>query len=68
MKAHISEKRKLLEITSSAASGDAMFLEGVSPSMRAVEVVIRELAQSKVPVLLLAEAGSGKRTIARRIH
>jgi two-component system response regulator AtoC len=68
MKAHISEKRKLLERTSSAASGDAMFLEGVSPSMRAVEVVIRELAQSKVPVLLLAEAGSGKRTIARRIH
>lgn len=68
MKAHISEKRKLLEITSSAASGDAMFLEGVSPSMRAVEVVIRELAQSKVPVLLLAEAGAGKRTIARRIH
>jgi DNA-binding NtrC family response regulator len=68
MKAHISEKRKLLEMTSSAASGDAMFLEGVSPSMRAVEVVIRELAQSKVPVLLLAEAGAGKRTIARRIH
>ena len=46
----------------------AMFLEGVSPSMRAVEVVIRELALSDVPVLLLAEVGSGKRTIARRIH
>ena len=46
----------------------AMFLEGVSPSMRAVEVVIRELASSDVPVLLLAEVGAGKRTIARRIH
>src|SRR2546423_8720410 len=46
----------------------AMFLEGVSPSMRAVEVVIRELASSDVPVLLLAEYGAGKRTIARRIH
>jgi two-component system response regulator AtoC len=45
-----------------------MFLEGASPSMRAVEVVIRELALSDVPVLLLAEEGAGKRTIARRIH
>jgi two-component system, NtrC family, response regulator AtoC len=45
-----------------------VFLEGVSPSMRALEVVIRELAQSTVPVLLLAEAGAGKRTIAHRIH
>jgi two-component system response regulator AtoC len=46
----------------------AIFLEGVSPSMRAVEQVIRELASSDVPVLLLAEVGAGKRTIARRIH
>jgi DNA-binding NtrC family response regulator len=68
MKALSSEKSKLSEITSSAVSGEAMFLEGVSPSMRGVEVVIRELAQSEVPVLLLAEAGAGKRTIARRIH
>jgi two-component system, NtrC family, response regulator AtoC len=45
-----------------------MFLEGVSPNMKAVAVVIRELAQSEVPVLLLAEAGAGKRTVARRIH
>jgi len=48
--------------------GPVKFLEGVSPSMRAVEAVIRELAQSDVPVLLLAEEGAGKRTIARRIH
>ena len=50
-----------------AASG-GRFLEGVSPSMKAVEVVIRELVQSEVAVLLLAEMGAGKRTIARRIH
>jgi len=36
--------------------------------MRAVEAVIRELAQNKVPVLLLAETGAGKRTTAQRIH
>jgi two-component system, NtrC family, response regulator AtoC len=52
----------------SAHTGGLVFLEGVSPSMRALEVVIRELAQSAVPVLLLAEPGAGKRTIARRIH
>jgi len=36
--------------------------------MRAVAAVIRELALGEVPVLLLAEYGAGKRTIARRIH
>lgn len=44
------------------------FVESVSPSMRPVEVVISELSQSDVPVLLLAEAGSGKHATARRIH
>jgi two-component system, NtrC family, response regulator AtoC len=46
----------------------SVFLEGADPSIRAVESVIQELAQSSVPVLLLAEAGAGKRTIAWRIH
>src|SRR5579863_6554269 len=44
------------------------FVESVSASMRPVEAVIRELARSDVPVLLLAEPGAGKRTTARRIH
>src|SRR6266853_553461 len=44
------------------------FVEGVSPSMRAVEAVIRELALSEVPVLLLGELGVGKHAIAQRIH
>jgi len=46
----------------------ASFLESASPSMRPVEAVIRELAQSEVPVLLLAERGAGKHATARRIH
>src|SRR5438552_18770018 len=45
-----------------------MFLQGVGAGMRAVEAVIRELAQSTVTVVLLAEAGAGKRTVARYIH
>jgi DNA-binding NtrC family response regulator len=44
------------------------FLEAVSPSMRAVEAVIRELAHSSVPVLLVGERGTGKKAIAQRIH
>lgn len=44
------------------------FVEGISASMQPVEAVIRELSQSDVPVLLLAEAGAGKHATARRIH
>jgi len=44
------------------------FVAGTSESMRPVEAVIRELAQSEVPVLLLAERGAGKHATARRIH
>ena len=44
------------------------FIEGVSASTRSVEAVMREVAQSEVPVLLLAERGAGKKATARRIH
>jgi two-component system, NtrC family, response regulator AtoC len=36
--------------------------------MRTVEAVIRELAQNDVPVLVVAEHGSGKAAAAARIH
>jgi two-component system response regulator AtoC len=44
------------------------FIEGVSASTRSVEAVMREVAQSEVPVLLLAERGAGKKATARRVH
>jgi len=47
---------------------DEEFVEGVSPNMRSVERVMLEVAQSEVPVLLLAENGAGKKATARRIH
>ena len=55
---------------SSAPVGSAshLFVEGISPSIKAVERIIHELADSDVPVLLLAEAGAGKKAIAERIH
>jgi len=53
---------------SSPVSAEFPLFEAISPSMRGVEAVIRELAHSSVPVLLIGEHGAGKRTIARRIH
>src|ERR1700751_157179 len=50
------------------ADSGVTFIEGLSLSMRPVTAVIRELAQSDVPVLLLAERGAGKHATARRIH
>jgi two-component system response regulator AtoC len=54
--------------TASIEPSRFVFLEGISPSMRAVEAVIRELALSEVPVLLLGELGAGKHAIGQRIH
>ena len=44
------------------------FVEGLGQSVKALDVVIRELARSEVPVLLLAEPGAGKKAAAERIH
>ena len=66
-----SHLRRGMDNGHSAAIRELMrldFVEGVSPSMRSVEAVIRKVAQSEVPVLLLAEPGVGKRTTARRVH
>jgi DNA-binding NtrC family response regulator len=48
--------------------GVEVFVEAVSPNMRAVELMTCELAQQEVPVLLLAEPGAGKMATARRMH
>jgi DNA-binding NtrC family response regulator len=42
--------------------------ESVSSGMRTVEAMIRELSQNDVPVLVVAESGSGKKVAAARIH
>jgi two-component system response regulator AtoC len=57
-----------LPVVAEVGLAPVRFLEAVSPSMRAVEGVIRELAPSSVPVLLLGEHGTGKKAIAQRIH
>ena len=54
--------------TMPAEPASLAFVGGVSASMRPVEAVIRELAQSDVLVLVLAEIGAGKHATAQRIH
>jgi two-component system, NtrC family, response regulator AtoC len=65
----ISPQRELVvSADGDNSSPDWFFVEAISPSMRAVEAVIRELAHNSVPVLLIGERSTGKQTIARRIH
>src|ERR1700686_463215 len=45
-----------------------IWIESVSAGMRTVEAMIRELSQNDVPVLVVAEHGSGKAAVAARIH
>jgi two-component system, NtrC family, response regulator AtoC len=66
MEPDFSEKAPLNGIVLGGAS--PLFVEGISPSVKGVECVIRELAASEVPVLILAEHGAGKRATAERIH
>src|SRR5512133_2304162 len=70
MSRHFMEAISTEGTSLSSATSIAMpqLFEAVSPSMKAVEAVVRELAHSSVPVLLLGERGTGKRTIAQRIH
>jgi two-component system response regulator AtoC len=63
---------KRTEILESAGTprngGVRVWLESISSGMRTVEAVIRELSQNDVPVLVVAERGSGKAAAAARIH
>jgi two-component system, NtrC family, response regulator AtoC len=45
-----------------------IWIESVSAGMRTVEAMIRELSQNDVPMLVVAEHGSGKAAAAARIH
>jgi two-component system response regulator AtoC len=49
-------------------NGARTWRESVSSGMRTVEAVIRELSQNDLPVLVVAESGSGKKAAAARIH
>jgi two-component system, NtrC family, response regulator AtoC len=63
------QSSEILAGNGTSANGPArVWLESVSSGMRTVEAVIRELSQNDVPVLVVAEKGSGKAAAAARIH
>jgi two-component system response regulator AtoC len=63
-----SDFRQSAENLQTIRTPDPEFVEGISPSMRGLVSVMQEVAQSEVPVLLLAEKGAGQKATARRIH
>ncbi|MFZ0773005.1 MAG: sigma 54-interacting transcriptional regulator [Candidatus Sulfotelmatobacter sp.] len=63
-----SDFRQGSEFLQTAMPAEHEFVEGVSANMRSVEAIMLEVAQSEVPVLLLAEHGAGKKATAWRIH
>jgi two-component system response regulator AtoC len=63
-----SEAKQVKANMPGSETAECTFVEGLGQSMRALEAVIRELARSDVPVLLLAERGAGKQATAERIH
>src|SRR5271157_1072924 len=63
------DRTEILATAGAPQNGGArVWLESVSAGMRTVEAVIRELSQNDVPVLVVAEHGSGKAAAAARIH
>jgi len=68
MEPDFPEKSSMNAIVPGLENTNHLFVEGISPSVKGVECIIRELSGSDVPVLLLAEHGAGKRATAERIH
>jgi two-component system, NtrC family, response regulator AtoC len=63
------DRTELLATDTGSQNGTGRaWVESVSAGMRTVEAVIRELSQNDVPVLVVAERGSGKAAAAARIH
>lgn len=59
-------------MTASSASfmtlGNGTWVVPTSPSMKAIEKIVAEIAQTNIPVLLIGESGTGKEVLARQIH
>jgi two-component system response regulator AtoC len=63
------DRTEILATAGAPQNGGArIWIESVSAGMRTVEAMIRELSQNDVPVLVVAEHGSGKAAVAARIH
>jgi two-component system response regulator AtoC len=64
-----SDRTESLATAGAPQNGSSrIWVESVSAGMRTVEAMIRELSQNDVPMLVVAEHGSGKAAVAARIH
>jgi len=63
------DRTEILATAGPPQNGSArIWIESVSAGMRTVEAMVRELSQNDVPMLVVAEHGSGKAAVAARIH
>src|SRR5580693_4540924 len=62
------DKNEIPANAGKSQNGARTWVESISAGMRTVEAVIRELSQNDLPVLVVAEHGSGKAAAAARIH
>ncbi len=49
-------------------SAKSAFVAGCSPSIRGLNAIVREVARTNIPVLLMGESGTGKEVYGRLIH
>ncbi len=52
----------------SSAEAKAGLLGGISPAMLTLESLVGEIARTNIPILLVGEVGTGKQSLAHRIH
>lgn len=62
----VIERLALITAPAPVDSGGAWF--GISPAAKALDTVLARVALREEPVLILGEAGTGKRVVAERLH
>ena len=60
--------REVAQLQAQASGGEDMGLFGVSPAMAGLRDLIRRVAPTQLPVMVLGPSGTGKDLVARAIH
>ena len=60
--------REVAALKDQAGAEEHMGLIGISPAMAALRALIRRVAPTRLPVLVLGPSGTGKELVARAIH